>query len=150
MHVGAALCPMIEAVQREEGHCCGCHEVPIVQAKRPSMKVKEGVELGAVTVATFTMRGNDLYDARSNTKIGTVSGNAIYNAMQSRVARIRGQTIYDAMDFTLATVKGNEIYDRRNLRIGSVATIMNTIDGSVGRMAAVALWLVFIRGAAQG
>ncbi|MFH1373834.1 MAG: hypothetical protein ABII79_08575 [bacterium] len=79
-------------------------------------------------MASYKMRGSDLYDARNH-----------------KVATIRGDDIYDERNHKVATVRSGDVYDDRNHKIASVGDVKKTIDGAMGGTSVVGLWLFFVR-----
>jgi len=55
------------------------------------------------------------------------------------------ETIYDDHSHKIASVKGPDVYDDHSHKIGSVDKIRKEIDGAMGGVSVVALWLLFCR-----
>ena len=95
-------------------------------------------------MADYKMISSDLFDSR-NHKIATVRGNDIFDERNHKVASIRGNDIYDERNYKVATVRGSDVYDERNSKSSSLSDVKRTIDGAMGGVTVVALWLFFVR-----
>ncbi len=95
-------------------------------------------------MANFKMKGDALYD-KSNRKVGTIRGDNIYDNRNRKVGAIRGDNIYDSRNRKVASVRGSNIYDSRNSKIGSITDATKAIDGAMGGMSVIALWVSFVR-----
>jgi len=97
-----------------------------------------------MTMADFKMTASDLFTS-SNHKVATVRGSDIYDERNHKVATVRGNDIYDERNHKVATVRGSDVYDERNSKIASIGDVKKAIDGAMGGVTVVALWLFFVR-----
>jgi hypothetical protein len=96
------------------------------------------------TMAGFKMRGTELLDGHSH-KIATVRGNDILDEHSHKVATVRANDILDEHNHKVATVRGDDILDEHNHKISTLRDVKKTIDGAMGGVTVVALWLFFVR-----
>jgi hypothetical protein len=80
------------------------------------------------TMAGFKMRGTELLDGHSH-----------------KIATVRGNDILDEHSHKVATVRANDILDEHNHKISTLRDVKKTIDGAMGGVTVVALWLFFVR-----
>ena len=95
-------------------------------------------------MTNFKLKGNDLYDSK-NHRVATMKGNNLYDSKNHKVATIKGNNLYDSKNHKVATLNGSDIRDSRNHKIASISDAKKAIDGAMGGMSVVALWVCFIR-----
>ena len=74
-----------------------------------------------------------------------MKGNNLYDSKNQRVATIKGNNLYDSKNKRVATLNGSDIRDSRNHKMASISDAKNAIDGAMGGMSVVALWVSFVR-----
>ncbi len=92
------------------------------------------------------MQGNDVY--MGNHKVGEVRGNEIWEARSnSRIGEVKGNEIWDTRNRRrIAEVRGNEIRDAQTHRqIGTLDDAFRDIQGAVGGVRVAAVWLLLVR-----
>lgn len=95
-------------------------------------------------MAKFKMNGNALYSP-SNHKVATIKAYGIYDDHNGKVASVKGDNIYNKQNQRVAKLSGSDIRDAQNRKIGTMKDVQNAIDGVLGGVTAVALWLFFVR-----
>jgi hypothetical protein len=99
---------------------------------------------GGDTMTDFKMKGSELFDSH-NHKVATLRGNDVLDEHSHKVATIRGSDILDEHNHKFASVKGSDILDEHNHKFASVNDVKKVIDGAMGGVSVVALWLFFVR-----
>jgi sporulation protein YlmC with PRC-barrel domain len=95
-------------------------------------------------MSKYKMRGNDLINSQGH-KVATISGTRIKNDRGLTQLMIHGNDIVDDRGHKIATVSGNDIKDEKGHKIGTVDKIKKEIDGAIGGVNLVALWLGWVR-----
>ena len=94
-------------------------------------------------MSNYKMRGSGLYN--KNRRIAIARSNAVYDDNNRSIATIVGNDLYDSGDRRMLTVRGTNIYGPSHNKIASLSEAQESIEGTLGKMSAVALWYCFIR-----
>jgi hypothetical protein len=58
---------------------------------------------------------------------------------------MKGSDLFDSHNHKVAAIRGSDVYDDHNKKIWTMNDVKKGIDGAMGGVSVVALWLFFAR-----